>query len=128
MIESVPETILYVDDDPEDQEFFVSCLSVSRPDTHCYIAIDGQTALEMVSAIPVPRYIFIDLQLPRMNGIELLKQIKAIPAYSSVPCYILSTSLYEPYERLIMEIGGNGFLRKPASFEEFKIMFDNVFR
>lgn len=126
MPEPAFETVLYVDDDRDDQEFFVTSLSEARPNSQCYLAHDSISALELIANIPVPKYIFIDLHLPRINGIELLKKLKAIGLYSSIPTYILSTSLFEPYERAIKENGGSGFLRKPASLHDFKLMLDSI--
>jgi CheY-like chemotaxis protein len=126
MLHVLPETVLYVDDDLEDQEFFVTSLAASRPGTQCHLASDSKSALELIPVIPVPHYIFIDLHLPKVNGIELLRKLKAITAYSSIPTYILSTSLFEPHEVAIKELGGSGFLRKPASMQDFRMMLDSL--
>lgn len=128
MTNHAPETVLYIDDDPDDQEFFVAALSSSRPQVTCYVAKDSKSALTLIETIPVPAFIFIDLHLPKINGIELLKKFKAINGLALVPTYILSSSLFEPYEITIKEAGGSGFLRKPASFNDFKVMFDSVLR
>lgn len=128
MLQPLPETVLYVDDDPEDQEFFVTSLSASRPNSQCYLAIDSKSALEVISSIPKPKYIFIDLHLPKMNGIELLKKLKAMSEFAAIPTYILSTSLFEPYEVAIKELGGSGFIRKPASLQDFKLMLDSLLK
>jgi two-component system response regulator len=122
------ETVLYVDDDPDDQEFFVTSLTESRPNSKCYLAKDSESALEMIETIPTLHYIFIDLHLPKVNGIELLKKLKGINSYSNIPSYILSTSLFEPYAAVIKEIGGNGFMKKPSSLNDFKSMLDSVLR
>jgi CheY-like chemotaxis protein len=122
------ETVLYVDDDPDDQEFFVSSLSQSRPYAKCFLAKDSHTAFEIIKTIPVPNYIFIDLNLPKVSGIELLRQLKAIATYTSVPVYILSTTLFEPHAMTIREIGGSGFLRKPSSITDFRLMLESILK
>jgi CheY-like chemotaxis protein len=122
------ETVLYIDDDPDDQEFFIAGLMASRPNAKCFVAKDSKTALEIIESIPLPNFIFIDLHLPRVNGIELMKTLKTIATFTSIPTYILSSTLFEPYEITIKENGGNGFLKKPASIQDFKLMFDSVLR
>lgn len=122
------ETVFYIDDDPDDQEFFITALQASRPNVKCFVAKDSKSALEIIESIPLPNFIFIDLHLPRVNGIELLKKLKAVATFATIPTYILSSTLFEPYEIAIKENGGNGFLKKPASLQDFKLMFDSVLR
>lgn len=128
MIKDPQETVLYVDDDLDDQEFFVSSLSESRPNTKCYVAKDSTSAFEVIKTIPLPTHIFIDLHLPRVNGIELLRQLKQSLEYAAIPTYILSTTLFEPHAVIIRELGGQGFFRKPSSFSDFRVLFDTVWR
>ncbi len=122
------ETVLYVDDDPDDQEFFMTSLSEARPNIKCFAAKDGGSAFELLKSIPLPSYIFIDLHLPRVNGIEVLRKLKGTTEFASIPTYILSTTLYEPHAVTIRELGGNGLLRKPGSLLDFRELFDSVFK
>ena len=126
MLESFQETVLYVDDDPDDQEFFITSLAESRPGAKCFLAKDSFSAFEVIKTIPIPNYIFIDLHLPKVNGIELLRKFKAMSLYSAIPVYILSTTLFEPHAITIREIGGSGFLRKPSSLNDFRAMFESI--
>ena len=126
MLESSQETVLYVDDDPDDQEFFATSLAESRPQAKCFLAKDSISAFELIKTIPIPNYIFIDLHLPKVNGIEMLRKLKAISEYAAIPTYILSTTLFEPHGVTIKEIGGSGFLRKPSSLNDFRVMFESV--
>jgi CheY-like chemotaxis protein len=122
------ETVFYIDDDPDDHEFFIAGLEASHPTAKCFVAKDSKSALEIIETIPVPNIIFIDLHLPKVNGIELLKKLKDIDAFSKIPTYILSSTLFEPYAITIREVGGDGFLKKPASLQDFKPMFDSILR
>lgn len=128
MLKTPLETVLYVDDDPDDQEFFMTSLSESRPNVKCFVAKDGGSAFELLQTISPPSYIFIDLHLPNFNGIEVLRKLKATTEFASIPTYILSTTLYEPHAVTIRELGGNGFLRKPGSLVDFRQLFDSVFK
>lgn len=126
MIKDPHETVLYVDDDLDDQEFFVSSLSESRPNAKCYVANDSTSAFEVIKNIPLPSFIFIDLHLPKVNGIELLRLFKATELYAAIPTYILSTTLFEPHAISIRDLGGKGFFRKPSSLSDFRALFDAV--
>ena len=126
MREFSEEKVLYVDDDLDDQEFFVTSLAESRPGAKCFLAKDSYSAFEVIKTIPIPNYIFIDLHLPKVNGIELLKSLKGMSLYSAIPMYILSTTLFEPHAITIREIGGSGFLRKPSSLNDFRAMFESI--
>lgn len=120
------KTVFYVDDDPDDHEFFKAGLEASYPGATCFVAEDSKSALEIIQTIPLPDFIFIDLHLPRVNGIDLLRKLKGTAAFSTIPTYILSSTLFEPYAVTIRELGGSGFLKKPATLQDFKTMFDSV--
>ena len=122
------ETVLYVDDDPDDQEFFVASLAESRPNAKCFLAKDSHSAFAIIKTIPIPNYIFIDLHLPKVSGIDLLKELKGMTPYSSIPIYILSTTLFAPHAATIKEIGGSGFLRKPSTLNDFRAMLSSILR
>jgi CheY-like chemotaxis protein len=126
MANPAKETVLYIDDDPDDQDFFITGLLASRPNSQCFVAKDSKYAFDLLETIPIPGFIFIDLHLPKVNGIELLRKLKGINVFASIPTYILSSSLYEPYALTIKELGGAGFLKKPSSVNDFKLMFDSL--
>lgn len=126
MQQSSQATVLYVDDDLDDQDFFVTSLLESHPNAKCFLATDSRSALDIIKTIPTPNFIFIDLHLPKINGIELLKNLKDITTYATIPTYILSTTLFEPHAAAIKEIGGSGFLRKPSSLNDFRTMLSSI--
>ncbi len=82
--------------------------------------MNGVDALQklVLKEIEMPDYIFIDLNMPLMNGIQCLQEIKQLPAYAAIPVIIYSTS---SYERDIMQTISNGafqYIVKPFSFLE----------
>jgi two-component system, response regulator len=120
--------ILLVEDSPDDAAFFVHALREGHPDAHCVVAQDGVEALALVfgdadprDALPRirPRLIVLDLKLPKVDGLEVLRCLKSNPHTRSLPTVVLSSSkenrdLAESYQ-----LGVNSFLVKPMDFDEF---------
>ncbi len=106
-----------IEDDIDDQENFVAALSQVDKNHSCVIASNGVEAINKLNDNVdfIPDYIFLDLNMPRMNGMEFLKEMKKIPRLNSLPVIIFSTSS-DPHE--ISETKRNGashFLIKPNS-------------
>jgi CheY-like chemotaxis protein len=119
----VPENsiILYVEDDYDDQIIFRECLGLVRPDIICEFANDGITALlKLTSSTLKPACIFIDVNMPVMDGNELLAKIKANPALADIPCFMLSTSKNKRHIDHAEASGAVKYLVKPAVYIDFK--------
>jgi CheY-like chemotaxis protein len=117
--------VLYVDDDRDDQELFTEIVKEIDPDIDCVIATDGVDALLLLPQIDTPACIFIDVNMPRMNGLELLKTIKGHPVYSSIPAIILTTSGSKMDELTALCLGASEYLTKPSSYKEFSKLLKN---
>jgi CheY-like chemotaxis protein len=112
--------IFVVDDDMDDLMLFQDAINEIDPDIKIETAGNGVDALKKLSGElnAEPDYIFIDLNMPLMNGIQCLQEIKKIPAYAHIPVIIYSTS---SYERDILQTINNGafhYIVKPFSFQE----------
>lgn len=110
------KTILIVDDDADDIELF--CMAVAEIDNQikCISARTGEDALQVLNKnlLRKPDYIFLDLNMPRMNGKQFLKLIKKETEFSNIPVIIYSTSkLPEDYEET-KRLGAVYFLTKPS--------------
>src|ERR1700755_558562 len=83
-----------IDDDIDDQEIFSMALAEIDPTIQCTLAGDGPQALEMLEAMAtdLPDYIFIDMNMPKMNGIACLKAIKNLDHIESARVYMFSTT------------------------------------
>ena len=77
--------------------------------------------------IPVPDFIFLDLNMPRLNGKECLIEIKKLPKYSKVPLIIYTTSSNQKDKQEIMQLGAHYFLTKPTRISELCDCLNNVF-
>lgn len=114
--------IVYVDDDEDDRDLFSEVIRTVRPDLHLVLAKDGHEALEKLSGLATPACVFIDMNMPKMSGLQLLSALKNDPRLSPIPAIILTTAL-TPHQRIeLIGLGAKDYLIKPSSFEEFKNM------
>lgn len=120
-----PITILMADDDPDDrlmtQEAFVEC----RLKNPLRFVDDGEELLDYLrrrgpyadeKAYPMPGLVLLDLNMPRKDGREVLREIKADPALRGIPVVILTTSKAEEDVVRSYRDGVNSFITKPVTF------------
>jgi CheY-like chemotaxis protein len=120
-------TIFLIDDDPDDQEFFCLAMKKAKPDSNCTFADDCPRAMEKLrDSSLTPQLIFIDINMPRMNGVDCLREIRRIPRLREVPAYMYSTFADTRTVELCRELGANGFLRKQFSIAEAKRDFERI--
>jgi CheY-like chemotaxis protein len=111
--------ILNVDDDPEDREFFCDALKRIDPAALCLTATSGTEALSMLqSHLPLPDYIFLDINMPMMDGKTCLMELKRIPEVKEIPVIMYSTSTDTKEIRECYKLGANDFLIKPNNFDK----------
>lgn len=86
--------VLIIDDDEDDQWFFTEALEKALPNSELLSATDGASGITILrdAAHSLPDIIFLDLNMPRMNGWECLHQIRQLPNTSHIPIVIFSTS------------------------------------
>jgi len=121
-------SIFLVDDDIDDQEIFVEVLSEINASIHCATAVDGEEALTILkNNLPqVPDYLFLDLNMPRMNGRQFLKTIKTIAILKSIPVVVYSTSSSLRDKEELMTLGATYFLTKHTSLNALKEELQHV--
>jgi CheY-like chemotaxis protein len=113
--------ILLIDDDEDDQFIFTNALMEITSAYKCSIANNGLDALSRLNSdSSLPDLIFLDLNMPVMNGIELFLILKADHRFSDIPAVIYTTS-DNPDEKMQMkELGVRAFLTKTANFKKLK--------
>ena len=86
--------VFLIDDDFDDQEFFSIAVKKLNEMNECVFAKDGQFGLDMMHRDEnfKPDFVFIDLNMPRMNGLECLEEIKKMDRFRNTPVYIYSTT------------------------------------
>jgi len=110
-------TLLLIDDDLDDQEIFELAVRETKRTMHCVYASSGFEALEMLDSNSsfLPEYIFIDLNMPRMDGRKCLVEIRKIPRLKNVPIIIYSTADDERSLLETKEMGASKYIVKPTS-------------
>lgn len=122
--------ILLVDDDSDDREFFCEALKALAQPTVCYTAPNGRIALSQIDnkEIEVPDLIFLDVNMPVMNGWQCLSILKEHEEYKSIPVIMYSTSSYPEDIRKAQELGALCFFSKPPAFKDLKSRLEAVIK
>ncbi|HEY0356261.1 MAG TPA: response regulator [Flavisolibacter sp.] len=111
--------ILLVDDDLDDQFVFDLALKSIDPDVVVDTAKDGIDALDKLREPEVyPELIFLDMNMPRMNGRDFLQQIKSLPSLAHIPVIMYSTSSSPELMEETRRLGALDYIVKPNSFDE----------
>ena len=125
-----PAKCFLIDDDLDDQEIFFMALQQFDESIQCDFANDGAKAIEQLEADKgnVPHCIFIDMNMPRMNGIECLEQIKKADRLKDIPVCMFSTSADPTLVARTKELGALDFIVKPADISELSEMIRQFFK
>ncbi len=109
--------ILNIDDDPDDSAVFCEAVKEAAPSFICLIADSAASALEILSdRQKIPDYIFLDINMPKMNGLECLKLIKNNHSLNHIKVIMYSTASDPIHIKEFKKLGA-GFLPKPDRFE-----------
>ena len=116
------------DDDIDDQEIFIEALNEIDKSIQCYTALNGEDAVYKLKKElkSVPDYIFLDLNMPRLNGKECLVEIKKVDELRHVPVFLYSTSAERRDIEEATRLGAAGFFKKPHKFSELCDVLSNV--
>lgn len=113
-------TCLLIDDDRDDQEIFCIALNQALPRANCWCAFDCTKAINQIKekAVPVPDYIFMDWNLPLMDGTECIYRLRELPELKDV-CFIILSGLTPPLTPKTMEeLGIKRMLKKQSSISK----------
>ncbi len=118
-----------IDDDEDDHEIFSMAMKETYPSVQCVFANDGIYALEKLKTDNsfTPSIIFIDINMPRMNGIQCLSEIKKLSRLQYIPAYIYSTSAEKSIVEECLRLGASGFIKKQVEIEELQKQLLKVF-
>lgn len=119
--------ILLIEDSEYDRELTLRALKKNHIATHVHCLPDGTEAMDFLQGEgtykgrpPVrPKLILLDLKMPKVNGLEVLRELKLKPATRKIPVVILTSSQESPDIQTSYELGANSYLVKPVSFSGF---------
>jgi two-component system, chemotaxis family, response regulator Rcp1 len=116
-----PLEILLIEDNEADRQILVEILSGCEIEHSLAFAEDGYDAMMMLRAEgkPPPDFLFLDLNLPRKNGYEVLEELQEDADLGSIPILVLSTSSSELDKAKCRSLGAVGYLSKPTGIENF---------
>lgn len=121
-------TVFLVDDDVDDQEIFALALAEVDDSISCITARNGMEALEQLKERRwIPDWIFLDLNMPRMNGKQCLKEIKGLQELTHVPVIIYSTSCELRDIEETKALGATAFISKPPRIQELINSLKSIF-
>ena len=123
--------LLLADDDEDDCDFFKEALDELHLPTSLVTVNDGVQLMDFLSEKSVenlPDILFLDLNMPRKNGLECLREIKQNEAYKNLPVIIFSTSLDRDIVDLVYEKGAFHYIRKPGEFAKLKKVIASALR
>jgi CheY-like chemotaxis protein len=123
-----PKICLLVDDDPDDQEVFLTALSEVSSSALCLVAPDGDRALELLhNEDTMPDYIFLDLNMPRMNGFEFLAAMRKSSILKNIPVIVYSTTSQQSHIEKVKKLGATEFFTKTYKYNELCALLKKYF-
>ncbi len=111
--------VLLIDDDEDDKMFFIDALASIGRQINCEYFNAGEKALKwLTNTNELPHYIFLDLNMPKMNGLEVLKALKSQFHLQNIPVIIYSTSRNERHQQEAKSFGASQYVVKPYKQSE----------
>jgi len=120
--------ILLVEDNPDDEELAMLAFERSRIANEMIVVRDGQEALDYLfgagayadrDALVQPQVVLLDLKLPKVDGLEVLRRVRADPRTRRLPVVVLTSSREEEDLLTSYDLGANSYVRKPVDFARF---------
>jgi CheY-like chemotaxis protein len=125
----LPKVVLFIDDDADDQAIFSEATSLINPTIQRQFASNGLEALDLLrkeNAV-LPDLIFLDINMPVMNGMECLVELKKMAALRGVPIIICSTSVYSGDQEKCERLGADFYLVKPNTLLKMSTALQFIF-
>ncbi len=113
--------VLLIEDNPDDEALMLRTLRINGGVDKVVVTHDGAEALDFLAreGAPPPRLILLDLKLPKVDGLQVLRRIRECPRTALLPVVLLSTSSEEKDIAAGYRLGANGYVRKLVDFERF---------
>lgn len=121
--------LLLVEDDEVDVRTILRALEKHRVTNQVTVASDGKEALDLLQSgnLPIsPLVVLLDLNMPRMNGLELLRAMRQDPRLAQVAVVVLTMSADEQNVVEAYNLNAAGYLRKPVQFDDFVVLMGTL--
>jgi CheY-like chemotaxis protein len=122
--------ILLVEDNPMDLDLTLRAFNKKKFSNQVHVARDGEEALAFIprweSGDPLPAVILLDINLPKVNGLEVLRQLKAHERFRRIPVVVLTSSREDKDLKTAYDLGVNSYIEKPVSFNKFMEVAEHI--
>ncbi|HVN16707.1 MAG TPA: response regulator [Anaerolineales bacterium] len=123
-----PVDILLVEDNPRDAELTIRTLKKHELANRLIHVEDGAEALDFIfsrgkfaeEGLQYPKVVFLDIKLPKVNGLEVLRALKNDQHTNTIPVVIITSSQEDPDLKTAYALGANSYVVKPVAFEDFQ--------
>lgn len=123
-------TILLIEDNPMDLDLTMRAFARRNLTNKIVIARDGQEALDLIASWgidrPRPVVILLDMNLPKVSGLEVLRQLRSNPAFKTIPVVMLTSSNEDKDIQAAYALGANSYIVKPVDFDQFLVVAKNI--
>lgn len=123
--------VFIVDDDPDDRQLILDAFLETNPTIDCVFIENGDQLMKTLDTMEpenFPSLILLDLNMPGMMGLHVLKEIRTNKQYAHIPTIILTTSSFAQDETSSYKLGASCFLQKPQSFKELEEITASISR
>ena len=130
-----PIDILLVEDNPQDAELTTRALKKRNFANRLFVVEDGVEALDFIfcrgryaerDITHPPKVVLLDVKLPKLNGLEVLREIKADPRTRPIPVVMITSSREDPDIKAAYDLGANSYVVKPVEFNTFTEAMSHV--
>jgi two-component system response regulator len=127
--------ILLVDDSQDDVDLTLHALRAENLANHVFVARDGEEALDFLfctgphvgrSFDHPPKLVLMDLKMPKVDGMQVLRQVKGDPRTRTIPVVLMTSSREERDMTSGYDLGVNSYIQKPVDFDEFRKMVKSL--
>ena len=123
-------SILLVEDNPMDVDLTLRAFARRKLTNTIAVARDGQEALDLIATweagAAFPVVILLDLKLPKVGGLEVLRQLRTHPKFGRIPVVVLTTSADDKDIQTAYALGANSYIVKPVDFDKFQAVAEQV--
>lgn len=128
--DAIAAPILLVEDNPVDLDLTLRAFARKRLANPIQVARDGEEALQCIArweaGEPIPAVVLLDIKLPRISGLEVLRELKSNPFSKGIPVIMLTSSAEDSDIKTAYDLGVNSYIVKPVNFAKFMDVAEQI--